>query len=321
MDEWLRELIKAINQVFPPGTMLHYPWMVKGFLSVTLVGVICGGVGSLVVGNRMAFFSDALSHTAYAGVVLALLMCLYLDVDKGTVFFEWSVPGTMVVFGIITGIGIAYVREKTGLASDTVIGVFFALAIGFGALLFGALSHRGYFNIEQFLFGSPLFLSESALIMLVLLCLVTIGFLMFMYNRLLFTSFNPSLAKSRNISERVCNYVFIILLAMIVNLCLIPVGAMLINTLLIVPAATAGNLCRNMRQMFWTSIALGVGVGILGVWFSWSVQIPIGGRLLYLGTSGVIVVFSVLLFFASMAVGPWLKRQAHSSLSSAQEAK
>src|SRR5262249_24427534 len=194
-DVWLKEAIDAFTQLFPPGTVFSYAHMVKGFLSVILVGLICGGVGSLVVGNRMAFFSDALAHTAFAGVALALVVGLLLDADKDTAFYKLGVPAIMVAFGVATGTGIAYVREQTGLASDTVIGVFFAWAIGFGALLFSSLSQRGYFKVENFLFGNPMYISEIDLILLAVLCLVTFG-LLFMYNHLLFTSFNQSLAKS-----------------------------------------------------------------------------------------------------------------------------
>src|SRR5206468_1542411 len=99
------------------------------------------------------------------------------------------------------------------------------------------------------------------LITLVLLALVTAGLLAWLYNSLVLTSFNPSLALSRRVPVRLCSYVFIVLLALIVNLCLKIVGALLINALLVVPAATAANLCRNMRQLFWTTIGLCLLVG------------------------------------------------------------
>jgi zinc transport system permease protein len=102
---------------------------------------------------------------------------------------------------------------------------------------------------------------------------------------------------------------FIVLLALIVNLCLNAVGALLINALLIVPAATASNLAGNLRQMFWLTVALSLAAGIGGFWLSSVVEIDVGGRQpLSFGTAGTIVVLSVALFFLSMAVPPLLKR-------------
>jgi zinc transport system permease protein len=127
-----------------------------------------------------------------------------------------------------------------------------------------------------------------------------------------FTSFNASLARSRQVPIRLSNYLFIALLGVIVNLCLSIVGALLINALLIVPAATAANVSRNMRQLFWLSIMLCLGFGIGGHVLSWEIQIddPSSRRPIEFGISGIIVVLSVIAFFISMAVGPILRRRA-----------
>src|SRR5262249_9502512 len=153
----------------------------------------------------------------------------------------------MVAFGVVIGLGIAFVREFTAQANDTVIGVFYAGAIGLGAIFLKAGSSRRYLPPEDFLFGNLVTVQPMDLIVLAALAVGAGGVLAVMYNHLLFTSFNRSLALSRRVPVRLCNYLFIVLLALIVNLCLKVVGAMLINALLIVPAATAANLSRNMR--------------------------------------------------------------------------
>ncbi len=309
---WLSEGIEAFTRLFPDYTFFSMISNVTGLLAVLLVSLICGAVSSLVVGNRMAFYSDALAHCAFAGVALGFLLTLFAGISEAKAFYEW-VTLVMILFGILIGVSIAYVREKTALASDTVIGVFFAGATGFGAMLFKAVNTRSFFNPENFLFGDLITVEADDLIHLFLLALVTAGVLAWMYNRLVFTSFNPSLARSRNIPVRLCNYLFIVLLALIVNLCLKIVGALLINALLIVPAATAGNLARNMRQLFWWTIGLCLFVGVTGLVLSWEVGLPVSGQAkpIYFGASGTIVVVSVLLFFVSMVVSPWVRgRQA-----------
>jgi zinc transport system permease protein len=215
----------------------------------------------------------------------------------------------MVGFGAVVGIAIAFVREGTTLASDTVIGVFFAGAIGFGAMLFTVLRKVSNFNPEAFLFGSPLFVQEADLAFLFGLVVITTGFLAFTYNDLVFGSFNSSLARSRRVPLRRNGYLFIVLLALIVNLSLNAVGALLINALLVVPAATAGILARNLRAMFWLTLAFSVGAGMLGLWLSVRITIPIGpGPPSQLGPGGMIVVVSVLGFFVAMALPPLLRR-------------
>lgn len=307
LTSWLEQTIDALAKLAPPGTVYENTFAIRALLSVILVGLICGGVGSLVVGNRMAFFSDALAHCSFAGIALGFLTALFVGIVSEKDFVN-SAFLVMIIFGILIGLAIALVREKTTLTSDTVIGVFFAGAIGFGAMMLKGIGRRRYFNPESFLFGAdPINIGEGDLLWLLLLALLTALFLMVLFNQLLFTSFNPSLARSRNIRLRLCNYLFIVLLALIVNLCLITVGALLINALLIVPAATANNLSRNMRQMFWLSIGLSLFVSIVGQLLS-SVSISFrDGETLSFGSAGIIVVLSVLLFFASMLVGPYVR--------------
>ena len=104
----------------------------------------------------------------------------------------WVVPLVMVAFGVLVGIGMIYVREQTGLAHDTVIGVFFALAIGFGAMLFQVLAVKSSFNPEHFLFGNLVFVPEEDLVYLCGLVLVVAPLFAWRYNQLIFASFNPT---------------------------------------------------------------------------------------------------------------------------------
>src|SRR5262249_30898977 len=165
----------------------------------------------LVVSNRMAFFSDALAHCSFAGVGLGFLIALARGVRDQTEFMEWALP-VMVTFGILVGLGIAWVRERSGLSADTVIGVFFAGAIGFGAIILKLVSQRRVFSPENFLFGNTVLVSGTSLCYLLLLLLLTGGVLAWIYNDLVLASFNPSLALSRRVRIRLCNFAFIVLL-------------------------------------------------------------------------------------------------------------
>ncbi len=288
-----------------------YGYQFRALLSIVLVTLVCGMVGVMVVGNRMAFFSDAMAHCAFAGVALGVLLTLAIGSPKDRETHHWMVPLVMVSFGALVGLAIAYVREKTDLASDTVIGVFFAGAIGFGAMLLSALKHRKAIDPDTFLFGSPLYVQDIDFLYLIILLVLTIVLLMRRSNDLLLASFNPSLAKSRRVAIRMNNYLFVLLLALIVNLSIVTVGALLINALLIVPAATASNLSRDLRWMFWLTLILSVLSGISGLYLSMNFHLRLGQvQPVEFGPSGTIICVSVIMFFVSM-IAParrWVKR-------------
>ncbi len=305
--QWLDEKLSDLKTWFSPGSLFRNKQMLLGFISVLLVSVICGAISSLVLSNRMAFFSDALAHFAFAGVALGILMSI-----AGWISSDEMIVPVMVIFGIISGCGIAYVKQKTVLANDTIIGVFFAGAMGLGAILLTAVAKigsggRGTQNPETFLFGDPMATTSQQIVYLLLLLVVTLLFLTFQYNQLVLSSFNTSLARSRRISVQLGNYLFIIFLAMTVNACLKVVGALLINALLILPAATAGNASRTLRQFFWLSLLASLVAGVGGFLVSATWQPFVGGKNLPLSSGGVIVLLGTLCFFGSILLGPLLR--------------
>jgi zinc transport system permease protein len=299
-DHWLDGLLNHLALQFPEGSFLNQAFNLRAMLALAFVALACGSVGSLVVGNRMAFFSDALAHCAFAGVSLGYVLFEFflLGIRPKEEFWQWVTP-IMVVFGVSVGAGIAYVRSQTGLASDTVIGVFFAFSLGFAAMLKNIINDRSVFSLEDFLFGDPLFVSSPEIIYIALLAVVSWVFLYFFFNSLVFSSFNTSLALSRKFHVTLLYYLFVMMLALIVNLCLRYVGVLLINALLIVPAATAFNLGKNIRAVFWITVMLSLFVCLGGLGASWELQVRTGVRF---GVSGTIVMLSVMLFFISMVV-------------------
>ncbi len=292
--EWLAEFVTTLADA--AGTEL---FVVKGVLAILLVCSMCGMLGSMVVGHRMAFFSDAMAHCAFAGVSIGYLSVLLQGWDRDTA--SWVVPLAMIAFGAVVGVGIVYVRDQTGLGNDTVIGVFFALAIGFGAMVFQALSAVSALNPEHFLFGNLVLIPEEDLLYLIVLVIVATPLFAWRYNQFVFASFNPTLARTRGLAVNLNNYLFILILALVVNLSIKAVGALLINAMLVVPAATAANLSRNLRQMFWLSVLFCVGAGLVGFALRNNFEVRLGrSEPVQFGASGLIVVTSVLMFFGSM---------------------
>lgn len=284
------------------------PYDVRAPLALILVAVACGAVGSLVIGNRMAFFSDAMAHTALAGVTLAVLgMVVFAGVGdtKAAEPYLWTIPLVMAAVGAAVGLTIAVIQEKTALTSDTVIGVFFALALGFAALLLPALKLKVQFELEDILFGQLYLIDDTRLLMLFGMAAATLLVVTFGYNQLVLGSFNPSLANSRGLPVRWNNYLFVVLLAAVVNVSVYAVGVLLINALLVVPAAAAANVSRNLRRMFWFTLVGCVGCALAGYKLSTDAYLPLGPRAedrLEFGPSGAVVIACVGWFFVSLVV-------------------
>ena len=195
--EWLDRLVVAITTIGPEGYIWKNEAFVRAFFAIVLVSLVAGAVGSLVVSNRMAFFSDALADCSFAGVALGLFIALLNGVESER-FRHW-ITLVMILFGVVFGLLIAFVHERSSLPSDTVIGVFFAAALGLGAIFAKAVRRKRLFDLESFIFGDPLQAENEDLLWLVLLVLLTGVFMYYCYNALLFGSFNVSLARSRRV--------------------------------------------------------------------------------------------------------------------------
>jgi zinc transport system permease protein len=297
-DAWMGDLITWLA-----GEAGTYRFVVSSILTLLVMCLLCGMVGAMVVGNRMAFFSDAMAHCAFAGVALGSLSVIATQNGWDNATADWLVPLVMVAFGTAVGAGMVYVRENTGLANDTVIGVFFALALGFGAMLVRLVQEVARVNLEAFFFGNLYFVRDSNLVLLCAALVLVAAVFLWRYNQLMFASFNPSLARTRRMNVTVNNYLFVMLLALVVNLSIQAVGALLINALLVVPAAAAANVSRNLRQMFWLTVGFALASGVIGYWASKAFHLSVGNvRDVQFAPSGLIVVASVAIFFGSMVV-------------------
>ena len=304
----LDALLDAMAGAAPEGSFFSAAYNLRALLALVLVSLTCGAIGPLVVGGRLAFFSDAMAHCAFASVSIGFILFTFFlaGVRPAEEFWDWVTP-VMIGFALLVGYAIAVTREKTGLSSDTIIGIFFAFAIGLAAMLRKLMSSRRLFTLEDVLFGDPLLVRSEDVLYLCVLLAFTVGTLALTFNSLFLSGFNTSLALSRRVRLEMVQRVFILLLAVVVTLSVRTVGVLLINALLVVPAATAANLSRNLRQMFWLSVGVCLASSLLGQVVVWEVESRTTTRL---GIPGVIILVSVGLFVLSALVGPWSKRRA-----------
>lgn len=229
-------------------------FMRQALLGLLLLTPMTAMLGVHVLNFRMAFFSDAVGHSAFAGLALGLIL--------------GAPPQTAVLlFGVIVGLGIMVVQRKSGLSADASIGIVFSAVIAFGLAVVSRAPNLAH-QVQQYLYGDILTITQAeiGILAVLLVCLVIFEFAG--WNRMLALALSPSLARVDGIAAGFWQYLFAGLLAMTVMFCVRAVGVLLVTAMLIVPAAAGRNLARDMRGMFWWSTVVSVSSGVAGLLLS-----------------------------------------------------
>lgn len=242
--------------------ILDYGFMRSAFLAMLLVAPLLGMLGTQIVSARMAFFADALGHSALAGIALGVL----LGVSDPML--------AMVGFGLVFAIGIVVGRERGSPSADTTIGVFSSLAMALGILL---LSHGGSFaKYSAFLVGDVLAVTSADLVRLAVVLAVFLAYWFLFYNRLLLANLQPAVARSRGVSVLLQEVLFNVMVAVVVMVSIRWVGLLVINAMLVIPAAAARRLSGSIRGYHALSVAVSVGSGLAGIVVSYLADVPAG---------------------------------------------
>ncbi|MGA1539337.1 MAG: metal ABC transporter permease [Chthoniobacterales bacterium] len=246
---WLEPWHRAVSLL--PFEWAEYSFMRLGLLAVLLMAPLLGGLGTVVVANRLAFFSEAIGHAAFTGIALGVILGLSNPL--------WS----MVGFALLLTLAITWVRRRGGLSSDTAIGLVMAFTVSLGIVI---LSKGGDFaRFTNFLIGDMLGVTaDDVLVLGVLAAAVLVLFFAF-FNRLLLTSVSPALARSRARHPGAAELVFACMLAVVVTFSLPWIGILVINALLILPAAAARNLARSTAGFFGWAVGIAIFSGIAGL--------------------------------------------------------
>ena len=274
--DWLYDLIGRI-----PLDAFQYRFMQEALVALVLLAPMYASMGVQAVNFRMAFFSDAISHSALAGAAFGLLMGL------ADPFFA------MVGLAVLIGVGIVAVGRRTLLSADTVIGVFFSTAVAFGLVIVGRDRHVAN-TVGKFLFGDIIFIGDLVG-WLFGLCAVVLAFQAIGYNRLLYVGLNAPLASAHRVHVRVYQYVYAVLLALVAIVSVRTVGILLVTAMLIVPTAAARNLARSAGGMFWWALAIALVSSVAGLILSFDPRIHApAGAMIVLVASGLFVLSVVI---------------------------
>ena len=258
-----------------PLEMLRWDFMKNALLAILLMAPLFGLMSTMIVTGRMSFFSDALGHSAFTGIAIGCICGMAAPL--------WAA----VLFSLLFALLFSFVRSRSNQAADTLIGVFSSAAVALG--IFVATMGGGSFTkYNKYLIGDILSISPGEIGMLALTLLAVLIFWILCANRLTLTAIHPQLASSRGIPVELTQTLFTAAIALVVTLCISSVGLLILNSLLVLPAASARNISRNLRQYHGFSVFFALFAGLVGLVTSY-----------YLGTSaGAAISLILALIFA-----------------------
>ncbi|TAH65726.1 MAG: metal ABC transporter permease [Anaerolineaceae bacterium] len=264
-----------------PFSWIEYNFMKNALLAIIIITPLFGILGTMVVNNRMAFFSDALGHSALTGIAV------------GTIFGISDTNISMVLYAIIFALLLNFIKRRKTLSTDTVISVFSSFSMAIGLMI---LSRGGNFSrYSSLLLGDILSITVREIGLLCIIFLITLAYWFLSFNRLHSVGVNVSLARSKNIKSSLMEDSFSILIALIVMLSIKWIGILIINALLILPAAASRNIASNMREYHLFSVLIAIFSGINGLILSY-----------YMGTATgpTVVIIAAILFFITLFLNP-----------------
>ena len=258
-----------------PLEMLHWDFMKNAFLAVLLITPLFGLMSTMIVTGRMSFFSDALGHSAFTGIAIGCIC--------GVAAPTW----VALLFSVVFSLLFSYVRSRSNQAADTLIGVFSSTAVALGIFI-ATLGGDSFTKYNKYLIGDILSITPEEIGTLALVLLAVSVFWIIASNRLTLTAIHPQLASSRGIPVGLSQSIFTTAIAIVVTLTISSVGLLILNSLLVLPAASARNVAKNLRQYHMTSILFALVAGISGLCLSY-----------YLGSSaGAAISLSLAAIFA-----------------------
>ena len=296
--EVLRQFIIGLAEEGLIHYTFNYAFVVNGFLCAFVVGPLLGGIGTMVVIKRMAFFSQAIGNAALTGVAIGVI-----------IGESYTAPYvSMFSFCILFALVLNFSKNRTKMSSDTLIGVFLSISLAIGATTLLWVSARVNTHIlDTVMFGSILTVNDTDMNVLLVTALITALVALPLYNRMLLASLNPSLAHVRGVKVHLLEYVFVLLVTILTVACVKIVGAVLVEALLLIPAAAARNLNRTIRGFVVWSVIFSTASCLIGIYapMRWELPVPSGGA---------IILTAAMIFVATMIIRMALPRYREASL-------
>ena len=248
-----------------PFEILHWDFMKNALLALLLLAPLFGLLSTMIVTGRMSFFSDALGHSAFTGIAIGCICGL-------------APTGVAVAFSVTFALLFSYVRSRSNQAADTLIGVFSSTAVALGIFI-ATLGGGSFTKYNKYLIGDVLSVTPGEIgILAIVLAAVTVFWTLF-GNRLVLVSIHPQLASSRGLKVKTTQTVFTVCIAVVVTLAISWVGLLMLNSLLVLPAASARNVSKDLRQYHGFSVLFALTASLLGLVISYHLGASTGAAI------------------------------------------
>lgn len=258
---------------------LDFQFMRNALIAILIITPLFGLMGTMVVNKKMAYFSDALGHSALTGIAVGVV-CGLADTNI-----------SMVIFAILFALLLNQIGSSNMASADTIISVFSSCSVAIGLAI---LSKGGNFSkYSSLLVGDVLSITKREIVYLVVIFIVAIAFWLCCFNWLSAGCIHRALAISKRIPVRFMDNLFAVLVALIVTLSIKWVGILIINALLILPAASSRNISKNMREYHFYSVTFSVFSGVIGLILSYYTNVATGPMIVIIAS---VIYFSTYLF-------------------------
>jgi zinc transport system permease protein len=239
-----------------PFQWLSMNFMKNALLAILIMGPLFGLLSTMIVTGKMSFFSDALGHSGFTGIAIGVLCGAALPIG-------WAVA-LAVAFALL----FSYVRGRTTHASETIISVFSSTAVALGILI-ATMNGSSFTKFNKYLIGDILSVAPGEIGLLAVVLVLVVVLWLLASNRLALTAVHPQLASSRGIPIHLTRTLFTVAIAVIVTLAISWVGLLILNSLLVLPAASARNVSKNLRQYHLFSVLFALFAGLAGLVISY----------------------------------------------------
>lgn len=257
--------------------ILSYSFIQKGLVAGIAIAIICSLMGTFLVLRRYSLFGDAISHMAFGGISVGMLIGVYP---------LW----TAFVVSVLGALGITKLRKSTKISGDAAIAVLLVSGFGIGVLL---ISTTGGFRVDlfSFLFGSILLISLEDTLLVLGISAGVVAALAVMRKQLLHLTFDEEQAKVSGLNVDRLNYIFVVLASVTVITSMRLVGILLISALIVLPNITSMMFGKGFKKTVMMSMSISVFSVVSGIVLSYYLD---------LAPSGTIVMISVAILVGSL---------------------
>lgn len=258
--------------------IFEYEFMQRAFIVGILIAVIIPCIGIVVVLKRLSMIGDALSHTSLAGVAAGLILGIN------------PILGAVVTC-VAAALGIEAIRKKIPKFSEMSIAIIMSAGVGLAGVLSGFVKNSANFN--SFLFGSIVAISNFEMILVLCIsCAVMLVFIL-LYKELFYIALDERAARLAGIPVRIINFIFTILTAITVSVAARTVGALIVSSLMVVPAACAMQFGRSYKQTVVYSACFAVFFTVSGLFTAYYARLKPGGTIVLIGVLCLILILLI----------------------------